>query len=154
MKSTRVLAVRLLFPRDVRRALADQEGKRGPQWVRTDLLAAFDQPGTQAWAAEIDNTLVGYVLFQLTDDVIHVLHIAVAPYWRRQGVARTMLEKLDEKQPRLIRMVVPEGNLAVQLLFRDAGYRAIRVLRGYHGGADAYVMQRTGSADGGCSDQN
>lgn len=142
MKTTRVLTVRLLFPRDVRKLLAAQERKRGPQWVRTDLLAACDRPGGQAWAAEIDGTIIGYVVFRESARGVELLNIAVAPYWRRQGIARTMLEKLDEKGPRSIRAKVPESNLAVQLLLRSGGYRATRVLRGHCGGADAYLMER------------
>src|SRR5262249_26359599 len=138
MKTTRILTVRLLFPRDVRHLLAAQEQKRGPQWIRTDLLSAYDRPGTQAWAAEIDDTIVGYLVFQTTEKGIDLLHLAVAPYWRRQGIARSMLQKLSEKGHR-IRAIVPDTNLATQLLLRDAGYKAVRVLRGHCGGEDAYL---------------
>lgn len=141
MKTTRILSVRLLFPRDIRHLLDAQEKKRGPQWVRTDLLAAYDQPGTQAWAAEIDDTIVGYLVFQATDQGIDLLNIAVASYWRRQGIARSMLEKLDEKGAR-IQAIVPDSNLAAQLLLRNAGYKAVRVVRGHCGGEDGYRMVR------------
>lgn len=142
MKTTRILTVRLMFPREVRQLLAAQERKRGPQWVRTDLLAAFDRPDTQAWAAEIDGGIVGYVVFQTSGARIHLLNVAVAPYWRRQGIARTMLEKVAERRPRRIRATVPDSNLPAQLLLREAGFRAIRVLRGHCGGEDAYLMER------------
>jgi ribosomal-protein-alanine N-acetyltransferase len=144
MKTTRILTVRLLFPRDVRDLLAVQEKKRGPQWVRTDLLAAYDQPGTQAWAAEIDENIVGYLVFQTTPQGADLLHIAVAPYWRRQGIARAMLEKLADQGPK-VRAIVPDTNLAAQLLLRDAGYKAVRVVRGHCGGEDGYRMVRKGS---------
>jgi hypothetical protein len=53
-----------------------------------------------------------------------------------------MLAKLGEKHAPLIRATVPESNLPVQLLLRDAGYKAVRVCRGHFDGEDGYLMER------------
>ena len=42
---------------------------------------------------------------------------------------------------RTIEVTVPESNLAVQLLMRDAGYKARGVQREYYGSEDGYLME-------------
>jgi len=76
---------------------------------------------------------------------ISLLNLAVAPEWYRQGVGRSLLAKLSQKlrQPEdFIQATVPESNLPFQLLLRDAGYKALSILRGYYGTEDAYLLRR------------
>ena len=72
-------------------------------------------------------------------------NIAVANEWQRHGVARSLLERFERKlrhdQDR-IQAIVPESNLPIQLLLRDAGYKAMRVLRDYFADEDGYLMER------------
>ncbi len=70
--------------------------------------------------------------------------IAVLPQWHRQGIGRALLEKVRQAFRRSgdhLQAVVPETNLPVQLLLRDAGYRAVRVVPDYYGSEDGYVME-------------
>ncbi len=75
---------------------------------------------------------------------LHYLY--VAPEWRRQGIGRTLIERFAPELPRgddcWLQAAVPESNLPMQLLLRSAGYRAVRILRGYCGDEDAYLMER------------
>jgi ribosomal protein S18 acetylase RimI-like enzyme len=60
-------------------------------------------------------------------------------------VGQALLKKLEPflRQPAdHIEAAVPETNLSAQLLLRSAGYRALRVLRGYYETEDAYLMER------------
>src|SRR5947208_12505536 len=129
MKRTDDLSVRLMFKRHLPHVLAIESRNARP-WTRQDFLAVFDCPGGEAWVAEIDDVIVGYIVFQSYPEGIHLLNLVVVPYWRRQGIARTMLEKLDEKRPSVIWAIVPERNLPVQMVLREAGYKAVEVLRG------------------------
>jgi ribosomal protein S18 acetylase RimI-like enzyme len=76
---------------------------------------------------------------------ITILNLAVSPDWQRCGLGRMLVERigqgLQHSQDR-IQATVPESNLPVQLLLRDAGYLAVRVLRGYFDDEDAYLMER------------
>jgi ribosomal protein S18 acetylase RimI-like enzyme len=56
-----------------------------------------------------------------------------------------MLRALEEMLRRpgdFVRATVPETNLPAQLLLRDAGFRALSVVRGYFGTEDGYLMER------------
>jgi ribosomal protein S18 acetylase RimI-like enzyme len=74
-----------------------------------------------------------------------ILHLAVAPEWRRRGIARLLVERFDPR-PRqtnaFLQVRVPESHLPVQVLLRSVGYRATRVLRDYYVGEDAYLMEK------------
>jgi len=74
-----------------------------------------------------------------------ILHIAVAPEHQRLSVGRALLGRFDERlrlPEDCIQATVPESNLSVQLFLRSLGYKALRVLRGYYGDEDAYIMER------------
>lgn len=77
---------------------------------------------------------------------VDLLLIAVLPEWRRQGIGRALLERVHRTFRRSgdhLRAVIPETNLPVQLLLRDAGYKAVQVVAGYYGNEDGYVMEHT-----------
>src|SRR5262249_51705785 len=72
-------------------------------------------------------------------------NVAVAREWQRRGVGRALLERFERKLRHAhdrIQAVVPESNLPVQLLLREAGYKAVRVLRDYFNNEDGYLMER------------
>jgi ribosomal protein S18 acetylase RimI-like enzyme len=76
---------------------------------------------------------------------LEFLDIGVAPAWPRRGIGRALLKGLEamlQSPGDCIRATVPETNLPVQLLLRDAGYRALSVLQGYFGKEDGYLMER------------
>lgn len=72
-------------------------------------------------------------------------NVAVAHEWQRQGVGQALLERFERKlrHPEdRIQAIVPESNLPMQLLLREAGYQAVRVLRNHFGIEDGYLMER------------
>ena len=142
MNTVSDLTIRLMFHRDLRDVLAIERRKPGLGWKRADFRPVFHAHDTDGWVAEMEGRIVGHLVFRCGPDGVTLLNLAVAPYWRRQGIARAMLAKLGEKPAPLIRATVPESNLPVQLLLRDAGYKAVRVCRGHFNGEDGYLMER------------
>ena len=74
-----------------------------------------------------------------------LLHLAVTPEWQRNGIGRVLVQRFEDRLIHpgdSIQATVPESNLPVQLFLRRVGYQAVRVLRGYYGEEDAYVMER------------
>ncbi len=91
-------------------------------------------------------TLVGFVIFWIVHEELHVLNVATAPEHRNRGVARTVLESaLDqgrEKRCTLATLEVRRSNAAALALYRDFGFRPVGIRPNYYvdEGEDAIVM--------------
>jgi ribosomal-protein-alanine N-acetyltransferase len=92
--------------------------------------------------------LVGYVIVSRYVDAWHVMNLVVATDWRRQGVARRLLEELFERTRdearRGFTLEVRASNDAAMRLYETMGFRAQGVRRGYYtdNREDAVIMWR------------
>lgn len=111
----------------------------------TVLLAVEDRPvpGGEGGAAEV---IVGFIVFWLVHDEIHVLNIATATEERRRGIGRALMEEAHEsgrqRGARLATLEVRRSNLAALELYRALGYKQVGVRPNYYAeeGEDAIVM--------------
>jgi ribosomal protein S18 acetylase RimI-like enzyme len=90
-------------------------------------------------------TLAGEKEALSTAVYLRLLHLAVAADWRGKGIGRALVKQFEQflrQSEDSIRAAVPETNLPAQLMLRSAGYRALRVLRGFYNSEDAYLMER------------
>jgi ribosomal-protein-alanine N-acetyltransferase len=98
------------------RALVASELRLGEAYA-LGAYAARD-PGSPVFVA-------GYILLRLMVDALHVQRLAVVPAWRRQGLARQLLERALAARPpeaALATLEVRSGNLAALALYRAAGF--------------------------------
>ncbi|NLF71302.1 MAG: ribosomal protein S18-alanine N-acetyltransferase [Candidatus Anammoximicrobium sp.] len=116
-------------------------------WTEEDFIHCLRQRNCIGMVAEHDERVVGFMIYELHKNRLHVLNFAVHPEFRRRGVARGMIRKLigklsPQRRNRIL-LEIRETNLAAQLFFRDAGFRAISVLREFYEDTpeDAYLMQ-------------
>ena len=169
----RVLKVRSMVAADLPRLLQIEKQPNGSRLLRHALPANRPSGDRGIWVATVQNSVVGYLIYQVYAECdpgvprqridfsrtghlvetqsfqpprVHILHLFVAPNWRRQGIGRALTQRFEPK-PFLqddcrIQSAVPETDLAMQLLLRSAGYKAIQVLRGHFVNEDAYLMER------------
>jgi [ribosomal protein S18]-alanine N-acetyltransferase len=110
----------------------------GHDW--STILVA-EEPGPRGQV-----TLVGFVIFWIVHDELHVLNVATAPEHRNRGVARRVLEAaLDQgrrQQCTLATLEVRRSNAAALGLYRDFGFRPVGIRPNYYvdEGEDAIVM--------------
>jgi len=92
--------------------------------------------------------ILGFVIFWLVHDELHVLNVAVAPEERRRGVARALMLQAEERArghgARIATLEVRRSNSAAIELYRSMGYREVGIRPGYYAdeGEDAIVMDR------------
>jgi ribosomal-protein-alanine N-acetyltransferase len=97
--------------------------------------------------AEYDEQVVGFMIYELHKNRLHILNFAVRPEYRRRGVgsqmASKLVGKLSHQRRNRIQLEIRETNLPAQLFFRQVGFRAISVLRDFYEDTteDAYLMQ-------------
>ncbi|MCE9607171.1 MAG: ribosomal protein S18-alanine N-acetyltransferase [Planctomycetia bacterium] len=116
-------------------------------WSEEEFIRCLRQRNCIGMVAELNDRVVGYMIYELHKNRLHVLNFAVDPAHRRSGVGARMLSKLVGKltaQRRCrIMLEVRETNLDAQLFFRSQGFKAVSVLRDFYDDTteDAYVMQ-------------
>lgn len=172
-ESIPVLTLRCMVQRDLPNVLHIEQQSPQPRWTLQDFLTVFQSGDTSSWVAETGGRVVGFVVYSITPQVdldedkadgipnhrlhfndaeppsravrISLLNIGVAPEWRRRGIGKALLDRLNKKlklPQDCIQAMVPETNLPVQLFLKRSQCKAIRVMRSYYHEEDAFLMER------------
>lgn len=110
------------------------------------LIRTLRQRNCIGIVAEISDTVVGHMIYELHKNRLHVLNFAVHPDHRHRGVGSAMvnnlLGKLAPDRRNRITLEVRETNLDAQLFWKAMGFRAEQVLRNFYEDTkeDAYLM--------------
>jgi ribosomal-protein-alanine N-acetyltransferase len=118
-------------------------------WSRSMFAGELAKPSSislGAVDADEDGALVGYLIISRYVDAWHVMNIAVAPPYRRQGVASLLLAELfrvtEGDGRRGYTLEVRVSNAAAIKLYERLGFQPTGVRRGYYtdNREDALVM--------------
>ena len=139
--------VRWMIRRDMAEVLRiEQEAFEFP-WTDEDFTRCLRQRNCIGMVAEIADSVVAFMIYELHRSRLHMLNFAVLRSHRRLGVGTYMMEKLAGKltpeRRSLIGLEVRETNLPAQLFFRSLGFRATSVLKDFYQDTteDAYLME-------------
>lgn len=139
--------IRWMIRRDMPAVLAIEEASFEFPWSEEEFIRCLRQRNCIGMVAERGDEVVGFMIYELHKNRLHLLNFAVDPMVRRETIGKSMIEKLSGKlsQERRNRILleVRETNLDAQLFFKSLGFRAISVLRDYYEDTteDAYLMQ-------------
>ena len=139
--------IRWMIRRDMPEVLDIEEESFEFPWSEEDFIRCLRGRNCIGMVAEHEDRVVGFMIYELHKNRIHVLNFAVAADHRRYGVGSQMVAKLigklSSQRRSRIALEVRETNLAAQLFFRENGFRAESVLRAYYEDTpeDAYQMQ-------------
>lgn len=139
--------IRWMIRRDMPEVLAIEESSFEFPWAEADFIRYLRKRNCIGMVAEYDERVVGFMIYELHKNQLHVLNFSVRPDVRRRNIGKQMVNKLVSKlsQQRRNRILleIRETNLAAQLFFRKLGFKATSVLRDYYDDTveDAYVMQ-------------
>ncbi len=139
--------IRWMIRRDMPEVLDIESQNFEFPWIDEDFVRCLRQRNCIGMVAEHEDRVVGFMIYELLKSRIHVLNFAVSPEYQRRGVGSQMVAKLIAKlsaqQRNRIVLEIRETNLGAQLFFRENGFRAVSILRGYYNDTpeDAYLMQ-------------
>jgi ribosomal-protein-alanine N-acetyltransferase len=119
-------------------------------WSRSMFAAELRKPSALALGAYLPTTgeLVGYAFVSRYVDAWHVMNVAVAPEFRRRGIATELLERLfditAEDRRRGYTLEVRVSNVSAIHLYERLGFEARGIRRGYYtdNREDALIMWR------------
>jgi ribosomal-protein-alanine N-acetyltransferase len=139
--------IRWMIRRDMPEVLSIETHSFEFPWSDEDFIRCLRQRNCIGMVAEYDERVVGFMIYELHKNRLHVLNFAVRSEFRRLGVGQAMIQKLigklSEQRRNRILLEIRETNLAAQLFFRQCGFRAVSVLRDFYDDTteDAYLMQ-------------
>ncbi len=145
--------IRWMIRRDMPEVLAIESHSFEFPWSEDDFIRCLRQRNCIGMVAERDERVVGFMIYELHRNRLHILNFAVHPDFRRGSVGNQMATKLigklsPQRRSRIL-LEVRETNLDAQLFFRDLNFRAISVLRDFYDDTteDAYLMEYHYDAD-------
>jgi ribosomal-protein-alanine N-acetyltransferase len=145
--------IRWMIRRDMPEVLAIEAHSFEFPWSEDDFIRCLRQRNCIGMVAERDERVVGFMIYELHRNRLHILNFAVHPDFRRNGVGNQMATKLigklsPQRRSRIL-LEVRETNLDAQLFFRDLNFKAISVLRDFYDDTteDAYLMEYQYDAD-------
>jgi ribosomal-protein-alanine N-acetyltransferase len=142
------LRIRNLSYADLPNVIAIERRCFPTPWSLGMFVLELSKPSGICLAAVREGKLVGYLICARYETVWHLMNVAVAPEWRRQNVASTLLAELygriGDGQARLTLEVRCSNSAAITLYERE-GFRAAGLRKRYYqdNGEDALVMWRT-----------
>jgi ribosomal-protein-alanine N-acetyltransferase len=139
--------VRWMIRRDMSEVITiEQEAFEFP-WSEEDFTRCLRQRNCIGMVAELADSVVAFMIYELHRSRLHMLNFAVLRSHRRLGIGTQMMEKLVAKltpdRRGRIALEVRETNLPAQIFFRSLGFRATSVLKDFYRDSteDAYLMQ-------------
>ncbi len=116
-------------------------------WTKETILEEINQkPWSQVDVAISNDILVGFIVYWIVAEEIHLLNIAVHPSFRYKGIASAMINSLiqtaHKKKVEEILLEVRVSNRNAQTLYRKFGFKPLGIRKKYYSdnGEDAVVM--------------
>ncbi|MDR2439423.1 MAG: ribosomal protein S18-alanine N-acetyltransferase [Planctomycetaceae bacterium] len=139
--------VRWMVRRDFPEVIAIEQSCFEFPWKEEDFIHCLQQRNCIGMVAEYEGRVVGFMIYEVPKNRIHLLNIATIPEFQRRGVAGQMIRKLigklvNQRRNRIV-LEVRETNLPALVFFRALGFRATVVIKNYYDdmNEDAYVLQ-------------
>lgn len=140
--------IRWMIRRDMPEVLRIEHDSFGiDAWTRDLFERCLQTRNCIGMIAEIDDVTVGFMIYEIHKNRLHLLNFATCANHRRRGVGRALVNKLRSKlsheRRNRIMLEVRETNLQAQVFFRALGFRSIMTLHNYFAevNEDAYLMQ-------------
>ena len=148
--SVQTIELRRLQLRDLNGVEEIERASYPTPWSRSMFAGEVSKPSSLCLGAfdTEDDRLAGYLIVSRYVDAWHVMNIAVAPGYRRHGIAKRLLNDLFDRTgddgKRGYTLEVRVSNNDAIKLYEQMGFRSRGVRRGYYtdNREDALIMWR------------
>lgn len=140
------IAIRSMHPEDVDAVHALERLSFTDPWTETMLHDEIGREDRRWLVAEADGEVIGFAGAMIAGDECHLMDIAVAPQWRGEGVARSLLWELaalaEAAGAERITLEVRPSNDAALALYTASGFDPVGRRVGYYTetGEDALIL--------------
>jgi ribosomal-protein-alanine N-acetyltransferase len=144
--------------KDMPLVLAIEQASFEFPWSEEDFIRCLRQRTCTGMVAKLNDEVVGFMIYELHKNRLHILSLAVEESHRRTGIGKAMVNELvgrlsPDRRNRIL-LEVRETNTVAQLFLRHLGFRAISMLQDFYKDTtteDAYLFQYRCSNEDDCS---
>jgi [ribosomal protein S18]-alanine N-acetyltransferase len=135
-----------MVPADLDEVMAIERTSFRYPWSSNFFLEELQVVCARSIMAQVNDKIVGYVLFWLLPEEIDIHNIAVHTDFRRQRVGQTLLHQVVEqarsRNSARVTLEVRVSNIAAQKLYDSVGFVSQGLRKGYYSndGEDAVIM--------------
>lgn len=120
---------------DLDDVLSIEQAAYSHPWTK-GMFADSLESGYECWVAVQNNQLVGHAVLSVACGEAHLLTLCVAPCMQRQGIGRTMLQRLllraRAERAEMVFLEVRQSNIAAQQLYLSMGFNQIGERKQYY----------------------
>jgi len=114
-----------------------------PAWGAARIRWHVRDADSVVLTSRLGVTVAGFAIMRYGDDVAHLNLLAVAPAHRRRGVARALVQWLEETALTagafIVGLELREGNEVARAFYRALGYRELGAIPGYYQGIESAI---------------
>ena len=140
------MIIRDITPQDTAAIYETEKCSFPDPWSESGIAAECDNSLGIALAAEDEGIIAGYIYGEYDGERGYISHIAVAPQYRRQGMARALIAAFESRAEGDITLEVRHSNLAAVSLYKSAGFSEAGIRKNFYSvpeKEDAVVMIKT-----------
>ena len=140
------VSFRSMVPADLDEVMAIERTSFRHPWSSNFFLEELQVACARSVLAQLNDKIVGYVLFWLLPETVDIHNIAVHTGFRRQRIGQALLRQVFEQaRSRHLSRVTLEvriSNIAAQKLYESVGFVSQGLRKGYYSddGEDAMIM--------------
>ena len=135
-----IVTIALMQKEDIEQVLAIEQASFSMPWSKNLFVSEFRSPKVSSLMVALadgpERVVIGYIIFWLVEDEMHILNLAVAPAFRRERVARKLvlaaLKRAYNKGAQRAFLEVRVSNDAAQKLYSSLGFTGSTVRRDYY----------------------
>lgn len=91
---------------------------------------------------ENKNCVIGFLQYLKLYDTLEIINIFVKEEYRKQGIAKKMIDYLTDESINHILLEVRKSNINAIEFYKHIGFNEIRTIKNYYDNEDAIVMER------------
>lgn len=126
------MSMRWMIRKDLPAILAIEEACFDEAWPEDEFVNRLRCRNVIGQVVEFDDTVCGFVIYELHKSYLKIVNIAVDPMMQGRGLGAEMIDKLTSKlndKRSSVQVLVRERNLDAQLFFRAMGFLATSIDR-------------------------
>jgi len=135
-----------MVPADLDEVMAIERTSFRHPWSSNFFLEELQVACARSVLAQLNDKIVGYVLFWLLPETVDIHNIAVHTGFRRQRIGQALLRQVFEqarsRHSSRVTLEVRVSNIAAQKLYESVGFVSQGLRKGYYSddGEDAMIM--------------